>query len=92
MQKGEEILHQTSVFVFFKAYEQLRGPMKNESEQGGPQETGRWQGYKESQDSEAGHWGSSHVSYLTFRSLVQLRRTMDTGEGKKSIIMQHSQK
>ncbi|XP_053496624.1 solute carrier family 4 member 1b (Diego blood group) isoform X1 [Ictalurus furcatus] len=53
--------------------------MKNESEQGGLQETGRWQDYKQSHDPEVGLWESSHISYLTFKSLVQLRRTMDTG-------------
>ncbi|KAF4084622.1 hypothetical protein AMELA_G00108150 [Ameiurus melas] len=53
--------------------------MKNESEQGGLQETGRWQGYKQSHDPEVGLWESSHISFLTFKSLVQLRRTMDTG-------------
>ncbi|XP_060795332.1 solute carrier family 4 member 1b (Diego blood group) [Neoarius graeffei] len=53
--------------------------MKNQSKQGGRQETGRWQSYKESHDPEVGHWESSHVSYLTFKSLVQLRCMMDTG-------------
>ncbi|XP_058263219.1 solute carrier family 4 member 1b (Diego blood group) [Hemibagrus wyckioides] len=53
--------------------------MKNKSEQGDLQETGRWQGYNMSHDPEAGHWESSHISYLTFKSLVQLRQAMDTG-------------
>ncbi|XP_039511199.1 solute carrier family 4 member 1b (Diego blood group) isoform X2 [Pimephales promelas] len=42
-------------------------------------ETGRWMGYEETYDVEAGRWGPSHISYLTFKSLVQLRRTMNTG-------------
>ncbi|KAK3559692.1 hypothetical protein QTP86_017681, partial [Hemibagrus guttatus] len=53
--------------------------MKNKSEQGDLQETGRWQGYNMSHDPEAGHWESSHISYLTFKSLVQLRQAMNTG-------------
>ncbi|XP_026803676.3 solute carrier family 4 member 1b (Diego blood group) isoform X2 [Pangasianodon hypophthalmus] len=53
--------------------------MKNEGEQGGLQETGQWQGYKESRDPEVGYWESSQVSYLTFKSLMQLRQAMDTG-------------
>ncbi|MCJ8738161.1 hypothetical protein PDJAM_G00032280 [Pangasius djambal] len=53
--------------------------MKNEGEQGGLQETGQWQGYKESHDPEVGHWESSQVSYLTFKSLMQLRQAMGTG-------------
>lgn len=56
--------------------------MKNKGEQGDLQETGRWQGSSMSQDPEAGHWESSHISYLTFKSLVQLRQAMDTGEKK----------
>ncbi|KAL0984465.1 hypothetical protein UPYG_G00141890 [Umbra pygmaea] len=52
--------------------------MKNQ-EQGYWQETGRWEGYEESYDPEAGGWGTSHISYLTFKSLIQLRRTMNTG-------------
>ncbi|CAL8284926.1 unnamed protein product [Merluccius merluccius] len=36
------------------------------------QEMGRWGGYEE-------NWASSHISYLTFKSLLQLRRTMNTG-------------
>lgn len=61
------------------AFVELSELMKNESEQGGLQETGRWQDYKQSHDPEVGLWESSHISYLTFKSLLQLRRTMDTG-------------
>uniref|UniRef100_A0A3Q1GR92 Anion exchange protein n=1 Tax=Acanthochromis polyacanthus TaxID=80966 RepID=A0A3Q1GR92_9TELE len=43
------------------------------------QETGRWAGYEESYDPQAGVWGSSHISCLTFKSLIQLRRSMNTG-------------
>ncbi|CAB1312127.1 unnamed protein product, partial [Coregonus sp. 'balchen'] len=50
-----------------------------QNQQGFWQETGRWVGYEESYDPEAGGWGPSHISYLTFKSLIQLRRTMNTG-------------
>ncbi|XP_072522851.1 solute carrier family 4 member 1b (Diego blood group) [Salminus brasiliensis] len=53
--------------------------MKDQNQQGYWQETGRWVGYEENYDLEAGRWGPSHISYLTFKSLVQLRRTMNTG-------------
>uniref|UniRef100_A0A8C2IW68 Anion exchange protein n=1 Tax=Cyprinus carpio TaxID=7962 RepID=A0A8C2IW68_CYPCA len=43
------------------------------------QEMGRWVGFEETYDVEAGRWGPSHISYLTFKSLVQIRRTMNTG-------------
>ncbi|XP_042247883.1 solute carrier family 4 member 1a (Diego blood group) [Thunnus maccoyii] len=43
------------------------------------QETGRWMGYEENLNLRTGKWGSSHVSYLTFKSLIQLRKLMSTG-------------
>ncbi|XP_029383119.1 solute carrier family 4 member 1b (Diego blood group) [Echeneis naucrates] len=43
------------------------------------QETGRWAGYEESFDPQVGVWSCSQISYLTFKSLIQLRRTMNTG-------------
>nr|XP_057918415.1 solute carrier family 4 member 1b (Diego blood group) [Doryrhamphus excisus] len=53
--------------------------MKDHKEQTYWQETGRWEGHEESFDPQSGVWASSHVSYLTFKSLVQLRRSMNTG-------------
>ncbi|XP_064779714.1 solute carrier family 4 member 1b (Diego blood group) [Oncorhynchus masou masou] len=53
--------------------------MNDQQNQQGWQERGRWVGYEESYDPEAGGWGPSHISYLTFKSLIQLRRTMNTG-------------
>ncbi|XP_043109085.1 solute carrier family 4 member 1b (Diego blood group) isoform X2 [Puntigrus tetrazona] len=52
---------------------------KNPNQQSYWQEMGRWAGYEETYDVEAGRWGPSHISYLTFKSLVQIRRTMNTG-------------
>ncbi|XP_074512409.1 solute carrier family 4 member 1a (Diego blood group) isoform X2 [Sebastes fasciatus] len=43
------------------------------------QETGRWVGYEENLNPATGTWGPSHVSHLTFKSLIQLRKTMSTG-------------
>ncbi|XP_041732706.1 solute carrier family 4 member 1b (Diego blood group) isoform X1 [Coregonus clupeaformis] len=63
-----------------QAYVELNELMKDQqNQQGFWQETGRWVGYEESYDPEAGGWGPSHISYLTFKSLIQLRRTMNTG-------------
>ncbi|XP_010743467.2 solute carrier family 4 member 1b (Diego blood group) isoform X2 [Larimichthys crocea] len=53
--------------------------MKDQKEQSYWQETGRWGGYEESFDPQSGVWACSHISYLTFKSLIQLRRTMNTG-------------
>uniref|UniRef100_A0A3B4C0D1 Anion exchange protein n=1 Tax=Pygocentrus nattereri TaxID=42514 RepID=A0A3B4C0D1_PYGNA len=62
-----------------QAYAELNELMKDQNQQGYWQETGRWVGYEENYDMEAGRWGPSHISYLTFKSIVQLRRTMNTG-------------
>ncbi|XP_061701113.1 solute carrier family 4 member 1a (Diego blood group) [Syngnathoides biaculeatus] len=43
------------------------------------QETGRWVGFEENFNGATGVWGPSHTSYLTFKSLIQLRKTMSTG-------------
>nr|XP_033945866.1 solute carrier family 4 member 1a (Diego blood group) isoform X2 [Pseudochaenichthys georgianus] len=43
------------------------------------QETGRWVGYEENLNPTTGKWSSSHVSHLSFKSLIQLRKTMSTG-------------
>lgn len=43
------------------------------------QETGRWVGFEENLNPATGKWGPSHVSYLTFKSLIQLRKVMSTG-------------
>ncbi|XP_041828516.1 solute carrier family 4 member 1a (Diego blood group) [Melanotaenia boesemani] len=43
------------------------------------QETSRWVGYEENLELATGKWGHSHVSYLTFKSLLQVRKTLSTG-------------
>uniref|UniRef100_A0A7N8YLK1 Anion exchange protein n=1 Tax=Mastacembelus armatus TaxID=205130 RepID=A0A7N8YLK1_9TELE len=44
------------------------------------QETSRWVGYEENFNPAKGKWGPSHVSYLTFKSLLQVRKTMSSGD------------
>uniref|UniRef100_A0A673C3E1 Anion exchange protein n=1 Tax=Sphaeramia orbicularis TaxID=375764 RepID=A0A673C3E1_9TELE len=53
--------------------------MKDQKQQTYWQETGRWVGYEESFDPQSGVWASSHISFLTFKSLIQIRRSMNTG-------------
>ncbi|XP_029311593.1 solute carrier family 4 member 1b (Diego blood group) [Cottoperca gobio] len=53
--------------------------MKDQKQQTFWQETGRWEGSEESFDPQSGVWATSSISYLTFKSLIQLRRTMNTG-------------
>ncbi|XP_065806072.1 solute carrier family 4 member 1b (Diego blood group) isoform X1 [Labrus bergylta] len=59
--------------------ERNREEMKDQKQEAYWQETGRWGGYEESFDPQAGVWTSSNISYLTFKSLIQLRHTLNTG-------------
>lgn len=43
------------------------------------QETARWVGFEENLNPASGKWSASHASYLTFKSLIQLRKIMSTG-------------
>uniref|UniRef100_A0A4W4HHQ8 Anion exchange protein n=1 Tax=Electrophorus electricus TaxID=8005 RepID=A0A4W4HHQ8_ELEEL len=63
----------------FSAFVELTKLMMDHNQQGHMQEMGQWAGYKENYDPEAGHWGLPRISYLTFKSLVQVYRTMETG-------------
>uniref|UniRef100_H3CF22 Anion exchange protein n=1 Tax=Tetraodon nigroviridis TaxID=99883 RepID=H3CF22_TETNG len=42
-------------------------------------ETARWLGYEENFNPKTEQWGPSHVSFLTFKSLLQLRKLMSSG-------------
>ncbi|KAL0198105.1 hypothetical protein M9458_006645, partial [Cirrhinus mrigala] len=42
------------------------------------QEMGRWLGYEENLSPATGQWSQPHISYLTFKSLIQLRKVMGT--------------
>uniref|UniRef100_A0A7N8X7G8 Anion exchange protein n=1 Tax=Mastacembelus armatus TaxID=205130 RepID=A0A7N8X7G8_9TELE len=70
----------TFVSLCLQRYVEMRELMKDQKQQSYWQETGRWAGYEESFDPQAGVWASSQISYLTFKSLIQLRRTMNTGQ------------
>ena len=63
-----------------QAYVELNELMGTPGQPGYWQETGRWVSYEENYDPEAGGWSQSHISYLTFTSLVHLRRTLNTGQ------------
>uniref|UniRef100_A0A4W4DVW9 Anion exchange protein n=1 Tax=Electrophorus electricus TaxID=8005 RepID=A0A4W4DVW9_ELEEL len=63
----------------FSNFTSFSGSLLNELVGTTWQETGRWVGYEESFNPYTSTWGASHVSYLTFKSLIQLRRIMSTG-------------
>ncbi|KAJ7984435.1 hypothetical protein DPEC_G00354810 [Dallia pectoralis] len=72
--------HNSTTYKFsvshIKTNVKLAEQMKNQEPW---QDTGRWEGYGEGYDPQDGGWGTSHISCLTFKSLIQLRRTMNTG-------------
>ncbi|XP_023684950.2 solute carrier family 4 member 1a (Diego blood group) [Paramormyrops kingsleyae] len=61
------------------AYVELNELAKDGNQEDYWQETGRWVGYEESYDPNAANWSSAHISYLTFKSLIHLRKIMSSG-------------
>ena len=43
-------------------------------------ETARWIKFEEDVEEGSGRWGRPHISALTFHSLMELQRGLDTGE------------
>lgn len=72
--------HKPYLPCVLQAYMELNFLMKDQDQQGYLQGNGRWVGNEENYDPEAGGWGPSHISYLTFKSLILLQKTMSTGE------------
>ncbi|XP_051743481.1 solute carrier family 4 member 1a (Diego blood group) isoform X2 [Ctenopharyngodon idella] len=91
MRQQEEVQHQT--FTFSRDLEAARNTNTNAIKRGDAeayvelnelrgevwQETGRWVGYEENLSPATGQWSQAHISYLTFKSLIQLRKVMSTG-------------
>uniref|UniRef100_A0A8C1NKB8 Anion exchange protein n=1 Tax=Cyprinus carpio TaxID=7962 RepID=A0A8C1NKB8_CYPCA len=91
MRQQEEEQHQT--FTFSRDVEAARNTNTNAIKRGDAeayvelnelrgevwQEMGRWLGYEENLSPATGQWSQSHISYLTFKSLFQLRKVMSTG-------------
>uniref|UniRef100_A0A8C9RYX0 Anion exchange protein n=1 Tax=Scleropages formosus TaxID=113540 RepID=A0A8C9RYX0_SCLFO len=71
--------HFVWVHPYFPAYVELNELQEGRDQETYWQETGRWMGYEESYNPKTATWGPAHISYLTFKSLIQLRRTMSTG-------------
>ena len=46
-------------------------------------ETARWIKFEEDVETETDRWGKPHVASLTFRSLLELRRTITHGEERQ---------
>ncbi|XP_016427220.1 solute carrier family 4 member 1a (Diego blood group) [Sinocyclocheilus rhinocerous] len=91
MRQQEEEQHQT--FTFSRDLEAARNTNTNAIKRGDAeayvelnelrgevwQEMGRWLGYEENLSPATGQWSQPHISYLTFKSLIQLRKVMTTG-------------
>ena len=46
-------------------------------------ETARWIKFEEDVEEETDRWGKPHVASLSFRSLLELRKTISHGRGEK---------
>nr|XP_015217585.1 PREDICTED: band 3 anion transport protein isoform X2 [Lepisosteus oculatus] len=59
-----------------QAYVELNELIMGKNQEQYWQETGRWIRYEESFDQTTENWGKAHIPYLTFKSLLDLRKTM----------------
>lgn len=57
--------------------------MKELKQQNNMLDTGHWGHCEDSFDPQAGTWVSPQISYLSFKSLIQLRRSMNTGQWRR---------
>lgn len=52
-------------------------------------ETARWIKFEEELDEETERWGKPHIASLTFRSLLELRKTIS--HGKRALCCPHQE-
>uniref|UniRef100_A0A4W3HQI4 Anion exchange protein n=1 Tax=Callorhinchus milii TaxID=7868 RepID=A0A4W3HQI4_CALMI len=62
-----------------KVFVQMNELMMDGNLQNYWQESGRWIKYEENLDKDTNRWSKAHVPFLTFRSLLELRRTITKG-------------
>lgn len=59
--------------------DELTGPAEGSGAPAGWRETARWIKYEEDVEEGADRWGRPHVASLSFHSLLNLRRCLETG-------------
>lgn len=69
---------------FPQVFVELNELMLDRSQEPHWRETARWIKFEEDVEEETERWGKPHVASLSFRSLLELRRTIAQGRGPRA--------
>lgn len=66
--------------MFWQVFVELNELLMDKNQEMQWRETARWIKFEEDVEEETDRWGKPHVASLSFRSLLELRRTIAHGE------------
>ncbi len=66
--------------VFSQVFVELNELLMDKNQEMHWKETARWIKFEEDVEEETERWGKPHVASLSFRSLLELRKTISHGE------------
>lgn len=80
-----DVLYLTLTGVFlFQVFVELNELTMDKNQKLQWKETARWIKFEEDVEEETDRWGKPHVASLSFRSLLELRKTISHGKRQKS--------
>lgn len=68
------------MYVFSQVFVELNELVMDKNQEMQWRETARWIKFEEDVEEETERWGKPHVASLSFRSLLELRKTISHGE------------
>lgn len=68
------------IFVFMQVFVELNELVIDRNQELQWRETARWIKFEEEVEEETERWGKPHIASLTFRSLLELRKTISHGK------------
>ncbi len=68
------------MYVFSQVFVELNELLMDKNQEMHWKETARWIKFEEDVEEETERWGKPHVASLSFRSLLELRKTISHGE------------
>lgn len=72
------------MFVLSQVFVELNELVMDKNQEMQWRETARWIKFEEDVEEETERWGKPHVASLSFRSLLELRRTISHGERERT--------
>lgn len=72
------------MYVVSQVFVELNELVMDKNQEMQWRETARWIKFEEDVEEETERWGKPHVASLSFRSLLELRRTISHGEREET--------